>query len=356
MNLQTKQASVLIMKPVLIIIVAALCAASAFNSEQFLEKFCERNKFYENLNTKIDLYCSNVKFSPEELGEIQTQIFAISNEKRIVFEGGDLGVVNVNFLKKFPKTLEIMFSQTSMKLIDQKEIVDSKLPLETIYMSESRVHGNDNINLFNSLPKLTQFSLGSSEVDSKTLSKKFLGSNPHLSYIEILETTFNEIDDDAFEDIINLDMLNLVSLNLTSLPSSIKQLKNLKWVNLTGNKLSLFPKDSLPSSLEDVNVQNNVIHHISRNDFKSFPLLTKLSLGFNGIEKLNQDTFEDLEKLAELDLEGNRLTSSSVSRAHFDKLKNLKSLNLDSNHIDVETSDLKDYGIVSLKDQEVAVV
>lgn len=341
------------MKPVLILI-AALSAASAFNSEQFLSKYCVTNKFYENLQSIIDLYCSNVELSPEERHEIQNEDFVITNHKRIVFEGGDLDVVNVNFLKKFPKTEEIMFSNTSIKLINQIEVVDSELPLETIYIADSKVYGTNNTNLFNSLLKLKQLSMSSNAMEQKTLTKEFLGRSPHLTYIHIFGYSFDKIDEDAFEDLPNLDMLNLESLNLTSLPNSIRNLSQLTWINLSENKLTVFPRDVLPSSLEEISLLSNYIKHVSKEDFKSFPSLTKLLLVDNLIEKLDEDTFEDLGKLEELALDGNKLSDSSVSKTHFEKLKNLKGVNLDRNFINVENTDLKDFEIVTLKDQKVA--
>ncbi|KAL5291079.1 Tl.2 family protein [Megaselia abdita] len=336
---------------VALIFIVAFSVVGAFNSDEFLKKYCEKNKFYESFHTKVDLYCLNVKFSPEELREIQSEDFVLANEKRIIFEGGDLDVVNINFLKKFPLTVEILFSKTLLKLTTQNEVVDSNLPLESIYISESKVFGNNNVNLFNSLPNLKHLSLTLNNMEEKTLTKQFLGNSSHLNYVQIFGPIFEKIDDDAFGDLPNIETLNLSFLNLTSLPRSIKNLKRLTWINLSRNELTEFPKEVLLSSLEDINLSSNKIDHISKEDFKNFPNLTTLFLGNNGIENIEIDTFNDLQKLEELALDGNKL--SNVSKAHFEKLLNLKRVNLDRNFINVETSDLKGSGVFELNDQKI---
>ncbi|KAG8128245.1 hypothetical protein E2320_015111 [Naja naja] len=130
-----------------------------------------------------------------------------------------------------------------------------------------------------------------------------------LTSIELDGNDITEIPDGVFNGIPNLERIDLRKNKITSSsigPQAFKNLKNLERLYMDGNTLVSIPH-GLPSSLEELKINENEIHVI------------------------NEDSFQGLKKLLILELESNKLSEANVSPLAFQPLKSLSYLRLGRN-------------------------
>ncbi|NXI59404.1 ECM2 protein, partial [Chloroceryle aenea] len=134
-------------------------------------------------------------------------------------------------------------------------------------------------------------------------------SDPDLTSLDLTGNSITTISDEAFNGIPNLEWIDLSKNNITS-PSigsrAFKILKKLKRLYLDGNMLVHIPS-GLPSTLEEVKINDNHLHAI------------------------DEDGLRDLKNLVTLELEGNKLSEANVSPLAFYPLKRLSYLRLGRN-------------------------
>ncbi|XP_063282547.1 extracellular matrix protein 2 isoform X2 [Pelobates fuscus] len=134
-------------------------------------------------------------------------------------------------------------------------------------------------------------------------------SDPEIRSLDLLGNFITSIPNGAFNGLPNLERIDLSKNNLTSMEintQAFKSLKNLKRLYLDGNLLVHFPP-KLPSTLEELKVNDNMIR---------------------GIE---EDSFKDLKNLATLELEGNLLSEANVNPLAFRPLQSLIYMRLGRN-------------------------
>uniref|UniRef100_A0A8D0C9S0 Extracellular matrix protein 2 n=1 Tax=Salvator merianae TaxID=96440 RepID=A0A8D0C9S0_SALMN len=130
-----------------------------------------------------------------------------------------------------------------------------------------------------------------------------------ITSLELVGNTITAIPDEAFNGIPNLERIDLRKNNITSSgigPQAFKILKKLQRLYMDGNALVHIPND-LPSTLEELKINENQLHAI------------------------DEDVFQGLEKLVTLELEGNLLSEANVSPVAFRPLKSLSYLRLGRN-------------------------
>ncbi len=150
----------------------------------------------------------------------------------------------------------------------------------------------------------------------------------------------------------NLIKLNLSTLKLGEIPEQIFKLKSLKSLNLSGNNIK-----TLPKSIENLKKLENL--KLNRNKIESLPqsigklkFLKSIDLSYNSLKSLPR-TLSNLKNMSELLLGNNEfehfpdiilelnLTSLSIGKCikilpeNIEKLKFLKSLNLEKNEISI---------------------
>ncbi|NXB25345.1 ECM2 protein, partial [Rhagologus leucostigma] len=134
-------------------------------------------------------------------------------------------------------------------------------------------------------------------------------SDPDLTSLDLTGNSITTISDEAFNGIPNLEWIDLSKNNITSPgigPRAFKILKKLKRLYLDGNMLVHIPSE-LPSTLEEIKINDNQLHAI------------------------DEDGFKDLKNLVTLELEGNKLSEANVSPLAFYPLKSLSYLRLGRN-------------------------
>ncbi|NXM60509.1 ECM2 protein, partial [Illadopsis cleaveri] len=134
-------------------------------------------------------------------------------------------------------------------------------------------------------------------------------SDPDLTSLDLTGNSITTISDEAFNGMPNLEWIDLSKNNITSPgigPKAFKILKKLKRLYLDGNMLVLIPSE-LPSTLEEIKINDNQLHAI------------------------DEDGLKDLKNLVTLELEGNKLSEANVSPLAFYPLKSLSYLRLGRN-------------------------
>ncbi|KAL0830676.1 hypothetical protein ABMA28_002813 [Loxostege sticticalis] len=117
------------------------------------------------------------------------------------------------------------------------------------------------------------------------------------------------IDDNAFDNMTTIEDLSLNDNFLASIPNSIRKLRSLK----------------------SLDIGNNNITHLNRENFRGLSELFGLRLVDNKVVYLNEDTFEHLPQLQVLNLASNKI--KHVAPGCFHKNINLKLLRMDGNEI-----------------------
>uniref|UniRef100_A0A8D0GAG9 Extracellular matrix protein 2 n=1 Tax=Sphenodon punctatus TaxID=8508 RepID=A0A8D0GAG9_SPHPU len=134
-------------------------------------------------------------------------------------------------------------------------------------------------------------------------------TNLELTSIEIVGNTITSIPNEAFNGVPNLERIDLSKNNITSSsigPQAFKTLKKLQRLYLDGNALVHVPPE-LPSTLEELKINENQLHAIDEN------------------------SLQGLKNLVTLELEGNKLSEANVSPLAFQPLKSLSYLRLGRN-------------------------
>lgn len=174
-----------------------------------------------------------------------------------------------------------------------------------------------------------------------------------LKYLDLFGNSISIIPD-WFYEFKNLENLSLKSNNFKQLPIIIFTIENLNSLNLSENQINKITDHYFSSlmCIEKVDLSYNNISFISNdrisyskcrilnlkgNKLENFPIpisdchnLEKLDLSENSISEIDDDIFENLENLVELNLSFNNLTYLPTS---IGKLKKLKRLILSGNKI-----------------------
>ncbi|XP_041980017.1 toll-like receptor 6 [Aricia agestis] len=140
--------------------------------------------------------------------------------------------------------------------------------------------------------------------------KSNLFSDLHVLHELFLDNNkIKHIDDSSFDNITTIEDLVLNDNSLSSIPLSIRKLR----------------------SLRSLDIGNNNITHLNRENFHGLTELFGLRLVDNKIVHLNEDTFEYLPQLQVLNLASNKI--KFVAPRCFHKNTNLKLLRMDGNEI-----------------------
>uniref|UniRef100_A0A0C9RAE7 Chp_0 protein n=1 Tax=Fopius arisanus TaxID=64838 RepID=A0A0C9RAE7_9HYME len=221
--------------------------------------------------------------------------------------------LSVNFLQEFPsdalRHLErLKFLNISNNLITgiERNHLSGLRELQVLDLSRNNI-GRLGINTFSNLTALTRLDLS----------------------LNALRT----VEESAFEGLVNLKWLSLQDNNILLVPTSaVSYLPSLTHLHVEFNRIAALSNDLLRSvapSLVSLSITRNLVREIPARMFLNFDKLINIELSGNMLSSVSPQTFAGREDtLLNLDLSNNRLVS--VARL---SLRNLVSLNLASNHL-----------------------
>lgn len=302
--------------------------ASAFDSHNFLSQYCQADG--------SSLICRNVKLNSSDVKAIQFDDFIISDGRRIVFIGGNLGNVNGNFFSKFPNATEIQFDDVSVDL-SSSETLGRPHGLKVLSFDDCVIANNMNTNALFTLQELITLEVRNCNPEYKYLDSVFLHMNVKLEVLKLRYSGFDNINRNSLRTLVALRSLHLTYMTITSLPwNTFEKNQNLVELNLRGNNLRKMPfKNTFPSSLEVLNLGANDIWNITKTKFIGLEKLKVLKLNDNSLRSISDTVFDNLHDLEVLDLDNNDLRR--ITNRHFRYLGNLKEVRLVLNYLfDVE--------------------
>lgn len=324
----------------ILLLLASLNLSQGFNSKGWLSRFCVENGELGIIDGR-GLVCEDFNFTKQELDDIQQKEFVISEERTILFFNGDIGTLNEQFIKKFPKAENIILMGVKMEL--EPSLHSMKHPVESMVLSYCHISNIRNSEFFQNLFNMKSLELSSCEFDYTVLEKKLFGPDSQLKNL-IINHLNMKINPDAFEGLRNLEHLNFNG-NLEDLPPNLlSKLIKLKSLNLGWNKLQKVPCNAIPENVEEISLFRNRIHKPSFEGCMFVKSLKKLYLGENGIESIDESVFDSLRNLEELYLDYNQI--GNISNAQFKNLAKLKKIDLKGNVI--KSTDIRSDIVVEL--------
>uniref|UniRef100_A0AAR2KIX6 LRRCT domain-containing protein n=1 Tax=Pygocentrus nattereri TaxID=42514 RepID=A0AAR2KIX6_PYGNA len=130
-------------------------------------------------------------------------------------------------------------------------------------------------------------------------------------------------------DLVTLDLSENSLRNITNLAFGF--MTSLKRLNLSYN--SIYNLTSCLQKLEFLDLTQNKLNYIHKEDFLDLKSLKHLLLNDNQITTIDKGASEGLQKLTVLNLQSNKITQSSLKASVFSGLTNLKYLLLNNNYL-----------------------
>lgn len=297
-------------------------ASSAFNTAQFISKYCVQR-------TSTYLYCSRFHWTAAEQKDIQSQRFVISQATRVEFEAASIGVLNENLINKFPNAVDFTAYDCEVYLNSSRTTVSqTNTKLETLRIQHSRIFKNKDSSAFNLLTGLRTFELLYPALrDFDGIDDALLSKNVNLVTLTIIGS-FRNISAKAFENLRKLQNLTISYTLIKKLPNTLLQtIKTLVSFNLNYNPIEFLPAGSFfPSSLQFLYLNHNKINFVNDNRFNNLPNLKLLDLSNNGLTVFSEKALARLSGLRTLRLDNNNLRN--ITRMHFANNKLLEEVHL----------------------------
>lgn len=308
---------------------------------------------------RVELKCSNFKFSKSVVDDIQSNDFIISNLTRVHFQNCDIGIVNDNFFAKFPHVEEIRFNNVVFKTSPPTRgfVLPSPLKVTDLLITDGKMTHTQNCNFLRSMPDLEYVFFTSIDVDFKTMDGNFFQNNPKITWINLRNLSFVSFEEGVFDSIEELGGIYVTKVKLGYLPKSLfTRNTKLKDIYIENCGLEKVPELIYPKSLKSLILSHNNISTISIASFKHMENVTFLKLDNNNIGNFWLEAFDEMRNLTTLDLSNNKITE--ISKDHFWKLDEMILVDLRMNNI--ESTDLEEFSNVnvmlhpSIKDKLVA--
>lgn len=164
----------------------------------------------------------------------------------------------------------------------------------------------------------------------------------NLTSLNLSENQISEINSHMFMNLMNINKVDLSYNSIGNIPYEKVAYPKCTTLNLKGNKLTKFPKIlSDISTLEKLVISENSIYELEDNAFENLENLVELDLSFNQMTYL-PSSIGRLTKLKRLKLNGNRLTSLPKE---FENLVSLESLDLEGNPIGRVPIEIQSQGV-----------
>lgn len=186
-------------------------------------------------------------------------------------------------------------------------------------------------NVFSSLSLLNTLVLSSNKL--KQIHAFTFDSLSGLTLLALDNNQISYIDDDAFRNSSSLEDLHLNGNELREIPVALKNVLNLKTLDLGTNQISEIQANSFPrmEQLFGLRLTENNITKVAKGVFDQLAQLQIINLSNNKIQKIEPGTFDGNLKVVAIRIDGNYLADVG---GLFSKLPNLVWLNISENFLE----------------------
>ncbi|CAF3326653.1 unnamed protein product [Rotaria socialis] len=238
-----------------------------------------------NINSLRLRHCNLVNLNEESFSKI-------NHLEKLYIENS-----TINSLATSSGNFQDVFYSDSFKVL--KGLTLKKIHYHQVHKHDTKL--NLEI-LLTQLPQLNRLELSEIFIDNYRFHNlTSIGNN--LTYLKLVnthQTTLLPIEHLKFLQ--NLVLMHLPQLfHRPSLISSLKHLKNLKYIDFAYDQLSNI--DGLQSStIDQIDLSSNLIEYIDEYTFEGVPKLRRLILIGNPLQYIDKNAFCGIEKLAHLDI------------------------------------------------------
>ena len=241
--------------------------------------------------------------------------------------GNNLNHVPATLFCSLPSLTSLNLSHNSLASL---QIDTTPCPLLSLDLS----HNNLRHLTLSQLASLQYLSLEGNQLTA--LQENSLSGLSSLSVLNLGSNQLVTIDQNTFSTMAQLQSLRLDRNNLHDINGLLTAQNNLRWLNVSANRLQWFDYAFIPKSLEMIDLHHNQIEELGNyyqlmDGFNlntmdvSFNKLRKLSsssfltsletiiLNSNQIEEISANTFLQLDRLSRVELRHNRLVNMQLA-------------------------------------------
>lgn len=172
----------------------------------------------------------------------------------------------------------------------------------------------------------------------QNLSPNVFAGIAKLEVLDLSQNSINSLSEQAFRPVassliqLKLNHNRLSEIDSSQLSQVLSVLVNLKTLILRHNQLALLPDLTGLARLEEINLANNQLESLSSDGNRLLPSsISDLNLENNRLKHIKADTFAGLSNLKYLNLESNQI--SEIDPQAFSHLTRLSTLNLGKNNL-----------------------
>lgn len=291
-----------------------------FDKVEFLNK-CQKVYAYTayfRFRFGPTLLCKNITLKEDDIISFKFEDFHITREENVVFEGCNLGPVNCDFFRQFPTTKNMLFYNCTMEFRPSMLRIENNT-LQTLAIHSSKVRGNRFTNALQALPNLKVLVFFDTELEHGVIDSDLLKAATRLEDITFAKNkTITEIEENAFDNLVELKSLYLSGLNLKVWsPRLIEKCHHIQSFTLY-EPLESFP-EGLPDTIKDLSLTYTLFKTITRAELSRFKHLETLSICQGHLEDFEEDTFDDLKELMYLNFNTNKIRNMSTRNIKFCK-------------------------------------
>lgn len=315
-----------------------------FNLTKFVKKHCTLEPARRE---RIELKCSNFKFSEEDIEDIQSNDFIITNLTKMHFQHCDIGIVNDNFFAKFPLVEEFRFDSVFFSTTPNSKgfVLPSPLKVTDIIITDGKWTHTRNCNFLKSMPDLDFVHFGTVTMEHKIIDANFFQNNPKISWMTWRNIGIEEFEEGIFDGLQELVTLFIEGAVFKVLPRNLfAKATKLKILYLDNCYFNQVPDLIYPKSLSTLYLSFNNITTLTAQSFKNMENITSLKLDHNNIGNFWLEVFDEMKNLTVLDLSYNHITE--ISKDHFWKLEQMILIDLRFN--DIKSTDLEEFASVNV--------
>nr|BFD30800.1 hypothetical protein GTC16762_04180 [Pigmentibacter ruber] len=297
------------------------------NYEILYKKNCdiksEHNPLYSYNKFSKELFINNQQFSKVNFKFLENFTQKSDIKKLTIFRGS---LDFRNFKNDDLNLLYTLINLESISFIDTyihslREDSFKNLKLKKLSFDNNGIQYIEK-NSFNNLNNIEEIEIKNNK--NLVLSNLSLKNLNNLKKLSILNSNIETINEKTFDDLINIVEINLSNNKINDLSFINPSMLNLKYLNLSRNKIIKVKNLHDLNSLVKLDLSHNEINEVNSNFFYRNPNLNKIDLSFNKINYLPSYAFYYSDTIVHLNLNNNPIVK--LDHLAFYNLKNLTEL------------------------------